>query len=108
MDVFTNTERFAAFKRQHRLRASNRIRGVKDATTCQRLRAVLTARAHDAGASPAVPGVEFYQDANYYYVVIPAPPSRCTPSPDHACLATRWQAVQVFDRQFTFLAGAAV
>ena len=108
MDVFTNSDRYAPFKSRHRLRASLRIRGVKDAAACQRLRAVLTARAHEAGASLTAASVEFYDDANYYYLVIPAPPSRCTPSRDHACLATRWQAVQVFDRQFTFIAGAAV
>ncbi|HEY0154976.1 MAG TPA: hypothetical protein VGB92_23400 [Longimicrobium sp.] len=109
MDVFTNSDRYAPVKRQHRLRTSPRISGVKDAATCQRLRAVLTARAQAAGSSvAAAPGVQFYEDANYYYVVIPAPPSRCTPSRDHACLSTRWQAVQVFDRQFTFIVGAAV
>jgi hypothetical protein len=69
---------------------------------------VLGARAREAGASLTLVGVEFYEDANYYYVVIPAPPTRCTPSRDHACLATRWQAVQVFDREFGFIAGAAV
>jgi hypothetical protein len=108
MDVFTNTDRYAAFKSQHRLRASDRISGVKDAAACQRLRVVLTTRADEAGASVTATGVEFYEDANYYYVVLPAPRSRCTPSPNHACLATRWQAVQVFDREFTFIAGAAV
>ena len=108
LDVFTNTDRYAAFKSQHRLRASDRISGVKDAAACQRLRGVLTTRADEAGASVTAAGVEFYEDANYYYVVFPAPRSRCTPSPDHACLATRWQAVQVFDREFTFIVGAAV
>lgn len=108
MDVFTNAERFATFKSQHRLRASERIRAVKDAAACQRLRAVLTTRAHEAGTSFTAASVEFYEDANYYFSVIPAPPSRCTPSRDHACLATRWEAVQGFDRQFTFIAGAAV
>jgi len=108
MDVFTNAERYAAFKSRYRLRASTQIGTVKDALACERLRAVLTTHAREAGANFTSAGVEFYEDANYYYAVIPAPPSRCTPGPDHACLSTRWQSVRVFDRNFTFISGAAI
>ncbi|HEX8213483.1 MAG TPA: hypothetical protein VF584_25125 [Longimicrobium sp.] len=108
MELFTNTDRYTSFKSQHRLRASDRIRGVQDAAACQRLRALLTTQPHEPGASLTPAGMEFYEDANYYYAVLPAPGSRCTPSRDHGCLATRWQAVQVFDREFTFIAGGAV
>lgn len=79
-----------------------------DAAACGRLMQALIQRANDAGGTLGDSRPEFYAAGAYYFAVIPASPSRCRARPGFVCIDTRWQALDVFDRDFVLIAALAV
>lgn len=103
-DLYTR----ARERRGLRRAASDEVRPLTDGEACKRLRALLEARAKQAGGTLTGSRPEFYVVGEYYYAVLPAAPSRCTPRPGHVCVDLRWQGLDVFDRNFRLIASSAV
>lgn len=79
-----------------------------DAAACNRLMQALIHRVNNAGGTLGDSRPEFYAAGPYYFAVMPASPSRCRARPGFVCIDTRWQALDVFDRDFVLIAALAV
>lgn len=103
-DLYTSARERRGFPRV----SAEEIRPLTDSEACKRLREFLEARARAAGGTSSGSRPEFYEVGEYYYAVIPAEASRCTPRPGYLCVDTRWQSLIVFDQSFKLVAAVAI
>jgi hypothetical protein len=108
--TYASSDFYASARARRGLRraAADEVRPLTDANACKRLMALLDSRAKQAGGTLTGSRPEFYAVGEYYYAVLPAAPSQCTPRPRHVCIDTRWQGLDVFDRNFNLLASLLV
>lgn len=88
--------------------AAEEVHPLTDGAICGRLRAVLAQQALAAGGSLTGSRPEFYRVGAYYFAVLPAEPSQCKAPPGQICISTRWQSLDVFDRELKHLADVVI
>jgi hypothetical protein len=108
--TYATSDLYASARERRGMRraAPAEVRPLTDGDACKRLMALLESRATQAGGTLTGSRPEFYVVGEYYYAVLPAAPSQCTPRPNHVCIDTRWQGLDVFDRNFNLLVALLV